>query len=71
MTFGWFGPADPIPLAYIRQIPGVEGIVSPGFNPRVVDYCLEHEVPIIPGICTPTETERAVAAVAQSRGKRT
>jgi mannonate dehydratase len=28
MTFGWFGPADPIPLAYIRQIPGVEGIVS-------------------------------------------
>jgi 2-dehydro-3-deoxyphosphogluconate aldolase/(4S)-4-hydroxy-2-oxoglutarate aldolase len=50
---------------------GAEFIVSPGFNPRVVDYCLEHEVPIIPGVCTPTETERAVAAVAQSRGERT
>lgn len=28
MTFRWYGPSDPIPLAYIRQIPGVEGIVS-------------------------------------------
>jgi len=28
MTFRWFGPADPIPLAYIRQIPGVRGVVS-------------------------------------------
>jgi len=28
MTFRWFGPSDPIPLAHIRQIPGVRGIVS-------------------------------------------
>ena len=28
MTFRWFGPADPIPLAYIRQIPGVRGVVT-------------------------------------------
>jgi len=28
MTFRWFGPADPIPLAHIRQIPGVRGVVS-------------------------------------------
>lgn len=28
MTFRWFGPADPVPLAHIRQIPGVRGIVS-------------------------------------------
>jgi mannonate dehydratase len=28
MTFRWFGPQDPIPLAYVRQIPGVRGIVS-------------------------------------------
>src|SRR5207247_295641 len=27
-SFRWFGPADPIPLAHIRQIPGVTGIVS-------------------------------------------
>jgi mannonate dehydratase len=29
MSFRWFGSAvDPIPLAYIRQIPGVEGVVT-------------------------------------------
>jgi len=28
MTFRWFGPADPIPLAHIRQIPGLRGVVS-------------------------------------------
>lgn len=28
MTFRWFGPDDAIPLAHIRQIPGVTGIVS-------------------------------------------
>jgi mannonate dehydratase len=28
MTFRWFGPSDPIPLQYIRQIPGVRGVVS-------------------------------------------
>jgi mannonate dehydratase len=29
MTFRWYGPGlDPIPLQYIRQIPGMDGIVS-------------------------------------------
>ena len=28
LTFRWFGPADPIPLAHIRQIPSVRGVVS-------------------------------------------
>jgi mannonate dehydratase len=28
MTFRWFGATDPIPLAHIRQIPGVQGVVS-------------------------------------------
>lgn len=28
LTFRWFGPADPIPLAHIRHIPGVSGVVS-------------------------------------------
>jgi mannonate dehydratase len=27
-AFRWFGPGDPIPLAHIRQIPGVRGVVS-------------------------------------------
>lgn len=28
MTFRWYGESDPVPLAYIRQIPGMYGIVS-------------------------------------------
>ena len=28
MTFRWFGPDDPVPLAHVRQIPGVTGVVS-------------------------------------------
>ncbi|MBI9107536.1 MAG: mannonate dehydratase [Spirochaetales bacterium] len=32
MTFRWFGPSDPITLQHIRQIPGVEGIVSSAFD---------------------------------------
>jgi len=32
ITFRWFGPRDPIPLAYIRQIPAVRGIVGAIFD---------------------------------------
>lgn len=28
MTFRWFGPKDPVKLEYIRQIPGMSGIVT-------------------------------------------
>ena len=28
MTFRWYGDTDPVPLAYIRQIPGMVGVVS-------------------------------------------
>ena len=39
---------------------GAQFIVSPGFNPAVVDYCLEQELPVFPGVCTPTEIEMAL-----------
>jgi 2-dehydro-3-deoxyphosphogluconate aldolase/(4S)-4-hydroxy-2-oxoglutarate aldolase len=39
---------------------GAQFIVAPGFNPRVVDYCLEHDIPVYPGIATPTEIEAAL-----------
>ncbi len=37
MTFRWFGPADPIPLAHIRQIPGMTGVVSALYDVPVGD----------------------------------
>jgi Entner-Doudoroff aldolase len=39
---------------------GAQFVVSPGFNPKVVDWCLEREVPVIPGVATPTEIEMAM-----------
>lgn len=38
---------------------GAQFIVAPGFNPRVVDYCLERDIPVYPGVATPTEIEAA------------
>ena len=37
LTFRWFGPTDPIPLQYIRQIPGVRGVVSALYDVAVGD----------------------------------
>jgi len=37
MTFRWYGDSDPIPLAYIRQIPGMYGIVSAIYDVPVGD----------------------------------
>ena len=37
MTFRWFGATDPIPLAHIRQIPGVQGVVSALYDVPVGD----------------------------------
>ncbi|MBR2570974.1 MAG: bifunctional 4-hydroxy-2-oxoglutarate aldolase/2-dehydro-3-deoxy-phosphogluconate aldolase [Clostridia bacterium] len=34
---------------------GAKFIVSPGFDPETVDYCVEHSVPVLPGCVTPTE----------------
>lgn len=28
MTFRWYGDSDPVTLQYIRQIPGMTGVVS-------------------------------------------
>ena len=39
---------------------GAKFIVSPGFNPKVVEYCLKKNYPVCPGIMTPTELEVAL-----------
>jgi len=39
---------------------GAKFIVSPGFNPKVVDYCIENNIPITPGINNPTQIEMVI-----------
>lgn len=39
---------------------GAKFIVSPGFDPEVVDYCLSKEIPVFPGCITPSEVSQAV-----------
>lgn len=40
---------------------GAEFIVSPGFNPSVVAYCIKKGVPVIPGTATPSDIEKALS----------
>ena len=39
---------------------GAKFIVAPGFNPKVVSYCIENNIPVTPGVQTPTEIEQAL-----------
>ncbi len=39
---------------------GAEFIVAPGFNPDVVDYCVENNIPVVPGVNSPTQIEMAL-----------
>ncbi len=39
---------------------GAKFIVSPGFDPEIVDYCLEQNIPVFPGCITPSEVAQAV-----------
>ena len=39
---------------------GAKFIVAPGFNPKVVNYCIEKGYPVCPGVQTPGEMEQAM-----------
>lgn len=39
---------------------GAKFIVSPGFNPKVVEYCVKKNIPIVPGTCNPSNVEAAL-----------
>jgi 2-dehydro-3-deoxyphosphogluconate aldolase/(4S)-4-hydroxy-2-oxoglutarate aldolase len=36
---------------------GAQFLVAPGFNPRVVDFCLSQGIRIVPGVNSPTDVE--------------
>ncbi|HOO90080.1 MAG TPA: bifunctional 4-hydroxy-2-oxoglutarate aldolase/2-dehydro-3-deoxy-phosphogluconate aldolase [Syntrophales bacterium] len=35
-------------------------IVAPGLNPKMVDYCMAHAIPVTPGVATPTDIAMAL-----------
>lgn len=39
---------------------GAKFIVSPGFDPEIVDYCIEKDIPVVPGCMTPSEVAQGV-----------
>ena len=39
---------------------GAKFIVSPGFNPKVVSYCVEKGIPVTPGCSSPSDIEMAL-----------
>jgi 2-dehydro-3-deoxyphosphogluconate aldolase/(4S)-4-hydroxy-2-oxoglutarate aldolase len=39
---------------------GARFMVAPGFNPKVVEYCVENNITVTPGICTPSDIEAAL-----------
>ena len=46
--------------AAIAKSAGARFILSPGLNRRVVAWCQEHDMPIFPGVATPTDIEMAL-----------
>ena len=41
---------------------GARFVVAPGFNARMVEFCQSVDLPVFPGVCTPTEIEMALGA---------
>ena len=39
---------------------GAKFIVAPGFDPEIVDYCISKDIPVYPGVVTPSELAQAV-----------
>ncbi len=40
---------------------GAQFILSAGFNPRTVGYCVRKRIPVFPGVATPAEIEAALS----------
>lgn len=59
MTIG-AGTVLSVPQADRAVAAGAEFIVSPGTNPKVVNWCTGRGVPIVPGVATATEVEAAM-----------
>ena len=54
------GTVTNVELAKKAVKAGAKFIVSPGFNEETVDWCINNNVLIIPGVCTPSDIEKGL-----------
>jgi len=50
-----------LPTLDLAVAAGARFVVAPGFNPAVVQRCLDLDIPIVPGVSNPTDIEAALA----------
>ncbi|MGD1819673.1 MAG: bifunctional 4-hydroxy-2-oxoglutarate aldolase/2-dehydro-3-deoxy-phosphogluconate aldolase [Pleomorphochaeta sp.] len=55
------GTVTNVELAKKAVNAGAKFIVSPGFNEDTVGWCVANDIPIIPGVCTPSDIEKGLA----------
>jgi 2-dehydro-3-deoxyphosphogluconate aldolase/(4S)-4-hydroxy-2-oxoglutarate aldolase len=53
------GAGTVLTIAQVNQAidSGARFIVAPGFNPRIVDYCIDRGIPVFPGVNSPSQVE--------------
>jgi 2-dehydro-3-deoxyphosphogluconate aldolase/(4S)-4-hydroxy-2-oxoglutarate aldolase len=54
------GTVTSVGLAGEAVASGATFIVAPGLNPKVAAWCIERDVPFVPGVATPSEIESAM-----------
>ena len=54
------GTVHDVDHAIETQKRGGKFVITPGFNPKVVDWCLKHNMPVCPGTVTPADLEQAL-----------
>ncbi len=55
----WVGAGTVLTIDQVNQAidAGAGFIVAPGFNPRIVDYCIDRNIPVFPGVNSPSQVE--------------
>ncbi len=60
MTFRWYGESDTIPLSYIRQIPGMTGVVTAVYDVPVGEVWEPERIACLKALCDAEQLEMEV-----------
>ena len=55
------GTVHSVAQAETAVLAGAKFIVTPGFSPEVVRWCVEHQVAVVPGTAVPSDIEQAIS----------